>query len=111
LDIIAGPVLTLATTNGTFTLNTTASSLLDQTVRDVPGNGDTTINLEGYNYDVSAYAGTITGVTMDWQVDFHAVTYGVQLAQAVPEPSSVMLLALAGGLPLLRMRSRVRRLS
>jgi hypothetical protein len=111
-DIVDRPILTLSTTNGTFTLAPTSSSLLEQTPVTITAFGDTqtTIDLEGYDWDVSAYSGTINDVTIDWQVDMHSITYGVQLAQAVPEPSSVMLVALAGALPLLRMRSRIRRL-
>ncbi len=75
------------------------------------GNTQTTINLEGYFWDVSAYAGTINSLSVDWVVDMHSITYGAQLSQAVPEPTTSMFLALCGSVALIRMRSRVRRLS
>lgn len=114
VDVFAGPTLTLFTTAGTFTLAPTNSSLLSSLDVTIPAFGDTptTINLEAYQWNLAAYAGTITSVQVDWQVDTHSITYGAQLAQAtqaVPEPGSTLLMALGCSIAVLRFRSRMRR--
>lgn len=100
--VLPGVTLTLFTTNGPFTLSPTASALLSQTAYTDAGFGNTVVNvdLQGYTWDVSAYQGTITGATIDWQADQHSIIFGAELAQAVPEPSSALLL-LAGGASIL----------
>jgi hypothetical protein len=109
VDITVPPTLTLFTTSGQVSLAPTSSSLLSQTPVTIAsfGNAQVNIDLEGYEWDVSAYTGTITGATFDWQVDTHSITYGAELAQAVPEPSSALLLLFCGA-PILFRRARGR---
>jgi len=114
VDVFTGPTLTLFTNGGTFTLAPTSSSLLGAVEVTIPAFGDnpTTINLEAYRWNLAAYAGTITGVQVDWQVDMHSITYGAQLAQAtqaVPEPGNTLLTAFGCSIAVLRFRSRMRR--
>ena len=113
---ISGVTLTLTTTTGTITgLLPDSSTLLDETMLNIPGFGVNPVDLNAYQWDLSAYAGTITNVSVDWSVSAHSITYGEQLAQAsqstVPEPGSTLLLTLGGSLATLRFRTRIRRIA
>lgn len=114
LDNFGTPSLILSTSSGLVTLSPISSALVGQTPVNIPGFGDTNIDLQSFTWDVSSFAGDINSFVIDWQVDQHSITYGAQVAEgaaAVPEPSAALLLSLAGAVGVVRMRCRVRRLS
>ena len=114
VDNFGTPSLILSTSSGLVTLSPISSALVGQTPVNIPGFGDTNIDLQSFTWDVSSFTGTINSFVVDWQVDQHSITYGAQVAEgaaAVPEPSASLLLSLVGAVGAMRMRCRIRRLS
>lgn len=114
----AAPTLTLQTTNGVQTA--TQFSLLYSQIS-IPGNGPqppTNIDLQTFQWDLSAVTGTITSYSINWQDSYHTIIYGMDVTEsnaiqtqnilAVPEPSTYAYTFAGFGLFAVMARRRVR---
>ena len=121
-DYFAVPSLKLTLDDdSTVTLPFTFSLLESSGSVYVPAiNGNDVVNQWGYQWDLSSVSGSIVGYSIDFQMPYHGVVLGADIVEsdaiqttsvleAVPEPSTWALLALAGGLIGFRLIGRTRR--
>ncbi|MEO8205821.1 MAG: PEP-CTERM sorting domain-containing protein [Chthoniobacterales bacterium] len=111
--LFAGPTLTVFTGPSSQNLSANYQALTGQAsvvIFGMPSNLDRL----AYQWDLSGIADPITGFSIAWQTDLHDIVYGMdvtqgdQFVQAVPEPSTWLLLGLGFGFILWKTTRRLR---